>query len=380
MKRRFKIEIFAVAFLATVFFLLRFGFALSVRAEPLFRTRKSLEITAMGKVYKFYYPEIDVYGGKYYLKRSKEVVDGIFRDTLVRPVDASYSVDPTAEDAFAYESERYGKGIDCDELARDITLSLNGGDGRVSAKVKTLSPSLTLDELKANTRLIASFSTYYGSSGEGRKNNVALAAKYIGVATVGVGEEFSFNRAVGARTTERGFSSATVIQNGKFVDGVGGGVCQVSSTVYACALSAGMTVTERRNHSLLVSYTLPSLDAMVSSASDLKFINERQRTVYLVVDADGERVRARIYGKDDGSEYEISSEVSEYVEPPETSTIETYDLPKGKYVVTVTPKRGAISTAYISKIVDGETLWRKRLTCDVYSPLAGVILVGKANS
>lgn len=334
----------------------------------------------MGKEYKFYYPEIDICGGKYYLKRSKEVVDGIFRDTVVRPVDASYSVDPTAEDAFTYESERLGKGIDRDELEREIDFALNGGDGMVTAKIKTLPPNVTLDELKVNTRLIASYSTYYGNSGEGRKNNIALAAKYIGVATVEVGEEFSFNRAVGERTTERGFSSATVIQNGKFVDGVGGGVCQVSSTVYACALSAGMTVTERRNHSLLVSYTLPSLDAMVSSASDLKFINDRERPVYLVVDADGEKVRARIYGKDDGSEYEISSEVSEYVEPPETSTVETYDLPKGEYVIAVKPKRGAISNAYISKVVDGETVWRKRLTCDVYSPLAGVILVGKANS
>lgn len=103
------------------------------------------------------------------------------------------------------------------------------------------------------------------------------------------GEEFSFNAAVGERTEERGYSTAKVIENGKFVEGVGGGVCQVSSTVYNCALLSGLTVTERHRHSLAVSYVEPSFDAMVSySYADLRFYNDTGKSVFIVADADGE--------------------------------------------------------------------------------------------
>ena len=192
------------------------------------------------------------------------------------------------------------------------------------------------------------------------------------------GEEFSFNEIVGKRSEERGFSSAKVIENGKFTEGVGGGVCQVSSTVYASALSAGLKITERRNHSLLVGYTEPSFDAMVSSASDLKFVNPYPVPVIIVVDADGYRVRARVYGEKTDAVYKLASEVSEYIEPPEEQIIETYDLLCGERLPMVYAKRGAKSQAYLEKFVNGELVSRVKISSDYYSPLTGITLVGKS--
>lgn len=113
------------------------------------------------------------------------------------------------------------------------------------------------DETEAY-RLIAHFSTYYGDSKQNRKDNIALAARKIDGLVLYPEDEFSFNDLVGRRTVENGFKTAYVIQNGDFVEGVGGGVCQVSSTLYNCALLANLAITCVRAHSLPVSYVAPS--------------------------------------------------------------------------------------------------------------------------
>ena len=139
---------------------------------------------------------------------------------------------------------------------------------------------------------IAKFSTYYGDSSENRKHNVALAAKAIDGFVLPPEEEFSFNDTVGARTEERGYRTAYIISEGNFVEGVGGGVCQVSGTLYNCALLADLAVTCVHPHSLPVSYVAPSFDAMVSSASDLRFANTLSAPVTIRMIADGKYLRA----------------------------------------------------------------------------------------
>ena len=192
------------------------------------------------------------------------------------------------------------------------------------------------------------------------------------------GEEFSFNGVVGERTEERGFSSAKVIENGKFTEGVGGGVCQVSSTVYNCALLAGMTVTERHRHSLAVSYVEPSFDAMVSfSYADLRFLNESGESVYLVVDADGSRVRARIYGVENTYRYKRISVVNELIDPLPEEIVYTDELFLGEKKQMVYPKKGLKSAGALEKYSGEKLVERKLLGTDEYSALRGITLVGK---
>ena len=158
-----------------------------------------------------------------------------------------------------------------------------------------MTPATAHAETPEITR-IAHFATYYGDSSEGRKHNIALAASAIDGVVLAPEEEFSFNDTVGARTEARGYRAAYVIQDGVFVEGVGGGVCQVSGTLYNCALLADLTVTCARPHSLPVSYLAPSFDAMVSSETDLRFVNTLSAPVTLKMTADGSYLRAEMYG------------------------------------------------------------------------------------
>ena len=146
--------------------------------------------------------------------------------------------------------------------------------------------------------LRSKFFTSYPSSTEERKSNIKLAAKSLDYAFVDVGGEFSFNQTVGARTEKRGYKTAKIIVGGEFVDGVGGGVCQVSTTLYNAVLLAGLKVTEFHAHSLPVSYVAPSFDAMVNSGSaDLKFINNTHNPVYIRAFADDATLTIEIYGE-----------------------------------------------------------------------------------
>ncbi|MBO6263383.1 MAG: VanW family protein [Clostridia bacterium] len=337
-----------------------------------------LTVSAMGKNYTFSYPEIDISGGRAYLKNCREVVEGIYYDTVKKPVDAEVKIYPEREDPFVFSNEKDGVGIDRERLIRDIDAALYKRAAKLKAKEVVLKPTETVENLKKSTYRLTSFSTSYHSSTEERKRNIALAAKYIGGVRLNGGEEFSFNGVVGERSEKRGFSGAKIILNGKFIEGIGGGVCQVSSTLYNAAVLAGLTVTERHSHSLAVGYVEPSFDAMVNSgSSDLKFVNTGEKPVYIVVNATGEKITARIYGEKSDYTYRRVSVVEEYIEAPESEIVETDEMPTGESRVSVYPKRGLKSTGYIDVYKNGKFLRRKKLSADTYSPMRGITLVGK---
>ena len=127
--------------------------------------------------------------------------------------------------------------------------------------------------------LLSSCTTYFSEESVGRAHNIRLAAERISGIVLSPRESFSFNAAVGERTKENGFSEAPVIERGEYVLGTGGGVCQVSGTLFHAALEGGLRVLESHPHSLPVSYLPPSLDAMVSKWSDLKLLNARTSPV-----------------------------------------------------------------------------------------------------
>ncbi len=169
-------------------------------------------------------------------------------------------------------------------------------------------------ELRSYTSLISSFSTYYGSSQSGRKENVRLASKLLSGKVLGRGETLSFNKVVGKRTADRGFKDAKVIVDGAYVEGVGGGVCQVATTFYNSCLRAGLTPVSWARHTLAPSYVPLSFDAMVSESTDLKVKNQTAGPVFFALTADGERLTVKVYGKmEEGVTYEFKSETVETV-------------------------------------------------------------------
>ncbi|MDY6367391.1 MAG: VanW family protein [Clostridia bacterium] len=229
--------------------------------------------------------------------------------------------------------------------------------------------------------LRAEFTTDYSTSSPERKHNVFIAAKSLNGAFIDVNAEFSFNKRVGARTEQRGYKSAKIIVNGKFTDGVGGGVCQVSTTLYNAALLAGLKITEKHDHTLAVSYVEPSFDAMVSGGSDLKFANTTKSPIYIKTSADGNKLTVKIYGEKQTQKITRKSVIVGRVEPNfEKVNDEKGEYPEltvGQEKVISAGKNGIKSEGYLVKSVNGKIV-SERIRRDYYAPIPGLIVVGTA--
>ncbi len=227
------------------------------------------------------------------------VVDKARTEISCEPEDAEIRFDPEKKPMFKIKRSSPGYRLDEKRIYDDAYFALKRGLRRVALSVEVLPPKVTAEHLSAYTERRASFSTSYASSSSERKHNVALALSRINGTVLEAGETFSFNETVGRRTAENGFLSAKIISNGKYVEGVGGGVCQASTTVYNCALRAGLKITKVNRHSLVPSYVDPSFDAMVNAGwSDLCFVNNGDGPLFIKTKSDSTRVTVEMYSSE----------------------------------------------------------------------------------
>ena len=192
------------------------------------------------------------------------------------------------------------------------------------------------------------------------------------------GEEFSFNNTVGKRTTSAGFKVATVYSNGQVTTDVGGGICQVSSTLYNAVLKANLEITNRRNHTFTVGYVPIGLDATVSWGSpDFKFKNSRNYPIKIVATTSNKNLYIKIYGMKEEVEYEVEL-VSYKTGTVPYSTVYTTDasLPKVQTKVVQSGSNGAKSVAYRVLKLNGKEVSRTLLSKDTYSPHNQIIARG----
>ena len=229
--------------------------------------------------------------------------------------------------------------------------------------------------------LRAEFYTSYPASSNERKSNIILATKTLNNTFVDVGAEFSFNLTVGERSEKRGYKVANIIQNGKFVQGVGGGVCQVSSTLYNAVLLSGLKILEYHPHSLAVSYVAPSFDAMVSSVSDLKFLNNTKNPIIIKATANQSVVKISIYGQPMVEKYLRESVVKEIIFPNKEEIVLDYDkkypqLKDGEQLLIQPAKNGLKSQAKLIKTINGKVVSSKIIRNDKYNPISAIIVQG----
>ena len=228
----------------------------------------------------------------------------------------------------------------------------------------------------------SSFSTYYENSSSERKSNILLATKSIDGYILDVGAEFSFNKIVGERTEKRGYKQAKIIVGGEFVDGVGGGVCQVSTTLYNAVVLSGLSVVEYHAHSLPVSYVPPSFDAMVNSgSSDLRFTNDTKNPIIIRASADGNKLTIKIIGEPLKVEYRLESKTISKIPAPEYIIVkdekgEYPDLYEGERLYLSYSKDGIKSQGYIETYKDGKKISTRLLRRDTYSAVQGKVVVG----
>lgn len=346
---------------------------------------KRLRICAGEQAFEYSYPEINftdnfaqiVKGIKkrgsysadvsYYLNGESRIASYICGSIEKNSKEPYCTFNRTGEPFTYYEGEQ-GCVCDRDKLLRDIHSALEGGFEDVYVSATAVYPKGTLKQLQANTKQLYSFTTYFDGGNVGRSANIRLAAKKLNGTTLYSGEVFSFNNTVGARTAENGFKQAKIIQNGKYVTGYGGGVCQVSTTLYNAAALSGLEICEYHPHTLKVSYVAPSRDAMVSgSYFDLKFKNTRLTPIYIRTNCTFNSITCTIYGQPDGYEYSFNSTVTGTIPKPKAVEIQSgeegvisYGWEGTKSVGTVVKTKNGVSKVAFS---------RK----DSYAPAADVV-------
>ena len=236
--------------------------------------------------------------------------------------------------------------------------------------LKITKPKKTINNLgeEAFPDLLATFSTRFDGSNYNRNINIKLAAKKVNGTVILPGEKFSFNTIVGSRTIEAGFKEGTAYVGGKVVPDVGGGVCQVSSTIYNTALLANMQIVERSNHMFTTGYVAASRDATVYYGSlDFVFKNSRKYPIKMVASANGGVCKVSIYGIKEDKEYEviIQSKITSYINPT-TIYKEDPTLEEGKEIVEQTAITGCRSEGYKILKLNGRIVSQTLLSKDTY--------------
>lgn len=167
----------------------------------------------------------------------------------------------------------------------------------IKLTVNIKEPNISTEDVKSVNSLLAQFSTKFSTSNENRSTNIELSAKATSDVLLMPGEEFSYNNLTGKRTKSNGYKDAPVIINGKLENDVGGGVCQVSSTLFNSVLYSGLDVISRKNHSLKSGYVSIGRDAMVSDGgSDFRFKNQYSHPVYIKNTVSNGVITSKIYG------------------------------------------------------------------------------------
>ncbi len=234
-------------------------------------------------------------------------IEKIYNEIYKEPVDAYYTQDPFA----VYPSEN---GLDfAISLDEAKNMLLEEKDEYV-IPLQTLYPNVTTNMIgtEAFPDMLSTYSTRYSTSDRDRTTNLQLAASKINGTVLMPGETFSYNQVVGERTIAAGYKEAPIYVSGEVVDGLGGGICQITSTLYNAVLYANLEIVERSNHQFVPSYVKASRDATVVYGSiDFKFKNNRDYPIKLVCSVSGGIAKFDIYGLRTDNEYEV--EISSYV-------------------------------------------------------------------
>lgn len=215
----------------------------------------------------------------------------------IKPLDASLFL---KDGKVAFNKGKSGYSVDKDKLLMDLNAKINGdigADTNIDIQLKNAEPKVTAESLKEINTLMSSFSTsYLGGSSQERANNIELAVKSLNGKVIKPDQVFSFNETLGERTLAKGYKYAPVIVDSKLVKGIGGGICQVSTTLYNAAVKANMEITERNHHSLPVHYVSTGMDATVDFGNlDLKFRNNSKYPVYIEAVITGGKIVINLY-------------------------------------------------------------------------------------
>ncbi len=326
----------------------------------------------------------------------KKQIKGTEIDTIEIPIEQK---EPEKIDIEKIREEIYKEPQDAYYEENPVVLhkEINGIDLKISIEeAKTIleeqkeeyiiplnitKPQITVKDLKNQNffpEQISKYVTRYDESNVNRSTNIKLASEKIDGTILMPGETFSYNKIVGERTIKAGYKEAAIYMGGKVVDGIGGGICQVSSTLYNAVLEANLEVTSRRNHYFITGYVSASRDATVSYGTiDFKFKNTRTYPIKIECISQNGICQIEIKGIKEAIEYEvvIEDKITEVI-PYTTKYIKTNKLEKGVENEIQKGVNGYKSEAYRILRLNGKVISKTLLSKDSYNPLQRIVEQG----
>lgn len=270
------------------------------------------------------------------------------------------------------------EGVDFDiEEAKKI---LENDSEQYEIPLKITKPNVTMEQIGAEAfpNKISFYSTRYDGGDVNRSTNLELACEKINDVIVLPGETFSYNKTLGERSKAAGYKTAKVYENGEVVDGIGGGICQISSTLYNAVLKANLEIVERRNHQFITSYVEEGRDATVAyGVTDFKFKNSRKYAIKIKASASNGVATIEIFGIKEEVEYQISFDTKTISTIPYTvKYIDDNTLKTGTEVVKQKGANGIVTETYLIKSLNGQVVSNTLLSKDTYSAMQRIVLRG----
>lgn len=274
----------------------------------------------------------------------------------VKAKNGSISAFDAASGKFTFAEGENGKAVNEEKLKNDIVARTAAGeyDAVITAEVEETAPEITAAQARENFQKLGTYTTTT-TANKDRNENVRLAAAALNGKIIQPGEEFSFNLTTGNRTTDKGYRPAGAYVNGVLVEEPGGGVCQVSSTLYNAVVFSGLKTTERHAHSYEPSYVTPGEDAMVSydghSGPDMKFVNNSKTAVGIKTSFSDRKLTVSIYGNpilEEGVTLSMKSEKVKELDPPAPTYEEDPTLQPG---VEVEAKAATPGSRWVTNLI-----------------------------
>ena len=302
-------------------------------------------------------------------------IDEIYKNIYKSPTDAYFTTNP-------YTFYPSSTGLEFDISIDDAKKMLEEKQEQYTIPLKITYPNVSTNDIgfDAFPDQLSSFSTSFKSSNSNRSTNIRLCASKINGVVLMPGETFSFNSTVGKRTPEAGYKEAPAYLNGKTIMDYGGGICQVSSTLYNAVLYSNLEITERYNHGYQPSYVKSGLDATVSwGGPDFKFTNNRNYPIKIMTDTSNKILNIYIYGLKTENDYTVKLE-ARYLSTIYYSTTYQKDssLAPGE-TRTIQSGSNGCKTATYKYLYDkaGNLVSSECISRDTYNPHNAIIAVGE---
>jgi len=309
----------------------------------------------------------------------KDIVASIEKDINVKPQNAKIEV--INGGMVKVVPDKKGVKLISDKLEKDILAEFNGGlkvEVNINAEIKDSKAVITADKLSMIDGKISTYSTNFSTSIPQRINNITLATKSINGILLMPGETFSFNNVVGERTAARGYKEAGVVLGSKVESGLGGGICQVSSTLYNALLLANIKAIERKPHTIPSSYVPKGCDATVDYGNiDYKFKNTLTYPIYIEGHVQNKNLYFNIYSNSSllKRKYEVFNEIYETIQP-KVKEVPDSTLAAGNIVIEQQPLIGYKVKVYRKVLENGKVINTELISNDFYKPVDGIKKLG----